>query len=68
MLPTYFDDVTAIENNRQVRMNIDATLVAIFRYYQQLASLSLQIQLLMEPGKYKNSIQIRISDLIITMR
>ena len=25
------DDVTTIENNRQVRVNIDATLVAIFR-------------------------------------
>ena len=24
-LPTYFDDVTTIENNRQVRVNIDAT-------------------------------------------
>ena len=30
-LPTYFDDVTTIENNRQVRVNIDVTLVAIFR-------------------------------------
>ena len=30
-LPTYFDDVTTIENNRQVRVNVDATLVAIFR-------------------------------------
>ena len=30
-LPTYFDDITTIENNRQVRVNIDATLVAIFR-------------------------------------
>ena len=30
-LPTYFDDVTIIENNRQVLVNIDATLVAIFR-------------------------------------
>ena len=29
-LPTYFDDITTIENNPQVRMNIDATLVAIF--------------------------------------
>ena len=26
-----FDDVTTIENNRQVRMNVDVTLVAIFR-------------------------------------
>ena len=26
-----FDDVTTIENNRQVRMNIDAMLAAIFR-------------------------------------
>ena len=31
MLPTYFDVVTTIENNRQVRVNIDVTLVAIFR-------------------------------------
>ena len=30
-LPTYFDDVKAIENNRQVRVNIYATLLAIFR-------------------------------------
>ena len=30
-LPTYFDDVMTIENNRQVRVNVDATLVAIFR-------------------------------------
>ena len=30
-LPTYFDDVTTIENNRQVHVNIDATLVAILR-------------------------------------
>ena len=30
-LPTYSDDVTTIESNRQVRVNIDATLVAIFR-------------------------------------
>ena len=30
-LPTYFDDVTTIENNRQVRVNVDVTLVAIFR-------------------------------------
>ena len=30
-LPTYFDDVATIENNRQVLVNIDATLVAIFR-------------------------------------
>ena len=30
-LPTYFDDVTTIKNNRQVGVNIDATLVAIFR-------------------------------------
>ena len=29
-LPTYFDDVTKMEHNRQVRVNIDATLVAIF--------------------------------------
>ena len=29
-LPTYFDDVTTIENNGQVCVNIDATLVAIF--------------------------------------
>ena len=31
--PTYFDDVTTIENNRQVSLNIDATfiyIVAIF--------------------------------------
>ena len=28
---TYFDDVTTIENNQQVRVNIDATLVVIFR-------------------------------------
>ena len=28
---TYFDDVTTIENNGQVHVNIDATLVAIFR-------------------------------------
>ena len=32
-LPTYFDDVTTIENNRQVRVNVDVTLVAIFRIY-----------------------------------
>ena len=25
------DDVMTIENNRQVRVNIDATLIAIFR-------------------------------------
>ena len=31
VLPTYFDDVTTIENNRQVRVNIDARLVAKFR-------------------------------------
>ena len=30
-VPTFFDDVTTIEINRQVRVNIDATLVAIFR-------------------------------------
>ena len=30
-LPTYFDDVMTMENNQQVRVNIDATLVAIFR-------------------------------------
>ena len=35
-MPTYFDDVTTIENNRQVRVNIDATLVAIFRIESQL--------------------------------
>ena len=29
-LLTYFDDVTPIENNRQVGVNIDATLVAMF--------------------------------------
>ena len=29
-LPTYFDDVTTIENNRQVWVNVDARLVAIF--------------------------------------
>ena len=29
-LLTYFDDVTAMENNRQVRVNIDSTLIAIF--------------------------------------
>ena len=28
---TYFDDVTTIENSRQVHVSIDATLVAIFR-------------------------------------
>ena len=28
---TYFGDVTTIENNREVRVNIDATLVAMFR-------------------------------------
>ena len=30
-LHTYFDDVTTFENNRQVRVNVDVTLVAIFR-------------------------------------
>ena len=30
-LPTYFDDVMTIENNRQLRVNIDVTLVAILR-------------------------------------
>ena len=30
-LPTYFDDVTTIENNWQVCVNVDATLLAIFR-------------------------------------
>ena len=30
-LSTYFDDITTIENNRQVRVDVDATLVAIFR-------------------------------------
>ena len=34
-LPTYFDDVTTIENNRQVRVNVDATLDAIFRIAMQ---------------------------------
>ena len=29
-LPIYFDDVRTMENNRQVRVNIDATLVTIF--------------------------------------
>ena len=29
-LPTCFDDVTTIENNRQVHVKIDSTLVAIF--------------------------------------
>ena len=38
-LPTYFNDVTTIENNRQVRVNIDATLVAIFRIKQEKAML-----------------------------
>ena len=33
-LPTYFDDVTTIENNQQVRVNVDVTLVAIFRIGQ----------------------------------
>ena len=37
-LPTYFDDVTTIEmtshNRKQVRVNIDAMLVAIFRIQQ----------------------------------
>ena len=30
-LLTYFDDVTTIESNRKVRVNVDAKLVAIFR-------------------------------------
>ena len=34
-LPTYFDDITTIQNNRQVRVNIDATLVAILRIDSQ---------------------------------
>ena len=36
MLPTYFDDVTTIENNRQVRVKIDAMLVAILRIGSQI--------------------------------
>ena len=35
-LPTYFDDVTTIENNRKVRVNIDVTLVAIFRILENI--------------------------------
>ena len=34
-LPTYFDGVTTIENNRQVRVNVGVTLVAIFRIHFQ---------------------------------
>ena len=36
-MAAYFDDVTTIENNRQVRVNIAAMLVAIFRiaYFEQ---------------------------------
>ena len=30
-MPSYFEDVTKIENNWQMRVNIDATFVAIFR-------------------------------------
>ena len=30
-LPTYFDDITTMENSRQVHLKIDATLAAIFR-------------------------------------
>ena len=30
-MPTYFDDFATIEKNQQVSVNIDATLVAIFR-------------------------------------
>ena len=35
-MPTNFDDVTTIENNRQVRVNVGATLVAIFRIREPL--------------------------------
>ena len=30
-LPTYFDDAMTIKNNRQVGVNVNMTLVAIFR-------------------------------------
>ena len=36
----YFGDVTTIENNRQVRMNIDATLVAMFRIAPSILEIS----------------------------
>ena len=37
-LPTYFDDVTTIENNQQVRVNIDATLFAIVRIVKSVGN------------------------------
>ena len=43
------DDVTAIENNRQVRVNIDATLVAIFRI---ACAIYLHIPLFNDPITY----------------
>ena len=36
----YFGDVTTIENNRQVRVNIDATLVAMFRIAPSILEIS----------------------------
>ena len=37
---TYFGDVTTIENNRQVRVNIDETLVAMFRIAPSILEIS----------------------------
>ena len=36
----YFGDVMTIENNRQVRVNIDATLVAMFRNASSILEIS----------------------------
>ena len=36
----YFGDVTTIENNRHVRVNIDATLVAMFRIATSILEIS----------------------------
>ena len=36
----YFGYVTTIENNRQVRVNIDATLVAMFRIAPSILEIS----------------------------
>ena len=67
-LPTYFDDVKTMENNGQVSVNVDATLVAIFRNVQPFPSACIHIAILQEPTFIFPYLQFRLIKLILSVR